>query len=237
MSEQLKNQLRDYFEFVDEEQGAVEIADLQERGVAEQPVRPAEKPVPEATEPWPEFEDAVEPSASPWTRFKVPAVSASLGLAVAAPVAVGLFLILSSSNTEPDVRAPAGNAPTTTVPPALEPEPEAPVEIEVSAVDEALSVGDAYFAGRNAGDVDSVLALFTADAAFSNNFGPDVWDLAAFELDLAWNLAQGETLVVSQECTVADEVPGASVSIKCVYGTHDAPGLAVDSPLIPTPRG
>ena len=53
-----------------------------------------------------------------WTRFKRPLVAAAALLAVAVPVAVGLFLILSSSATMPDPRTPAVEAPTESAPPA-----------------------------------------------------------------------------------------------------------------------
>ena len=232
MSDSLKKQLRDYFEFVDEEQGAVDVTALEKSRRVQQSVRPGQTPVQETTEPWHEMPGDVEGLEDDmWTRFKRPLVAAAAMLAVAVPVAVGLFLILSSSDTVPDVRTPAGNAPTTTVSPVIEPEAEALVEVEVSTVDEALAVADAYFEGRNAGDADSVMALLAPDTMLVDSFSFGNVGRVEWELDLVWDLAQG-TILTSPECTVVDDQ--AAVTIRCVHGTHDAPGQAVGSPLIPT---
>jgi hypothetical protein len=106
------------------------------------------------------------------------------------------------------------------------------IQAQGVTVDSATEINNAYYAAYQTGDMDSVTALFTSDATFNVEFSGDL-DRTAFELDLAWTLAQAGTLT-SPECTVIDEVPGTAVTISCEYGIHDALGVAVGSPRIPT---
>lgn len=105
-------------------------------------------------------------------------------------------------------------------------EPTTPVSAQFT-VDQALEVNRAYFEAYNAGDVDSLLALFTDDATFSANL------VDPGELRLVWSVAQGTTLT-PPECTIVDEIAGSAVVISCEYGTLQAPSLAIDEPAVPT---
>jgi hypothetical protein len=76
------------------------------------------------------------------------------------------------------------------------------------------------------------LDLFTADAAFEDNWSgtlvrPD------WEPRLAWDMAQGET-VTAHDCSVLDEVPGATVTVTCQHETRDPVILAIASEPMPT---
>ena len=154
-------------------------------------------------------------------------------LKTVAPMVVMVVIVAACSSSEDDA-SPATTAPppapTTTATPVTT-QPPTTTTAPSFTVDEALAVSDAYFAAHNGGDIDSVFALFTADATFADNWS-GVLDRTGWEPRLAWDMAQGETLT-SPECTVVDEVPGA-VTLSCGHGTHDAVVLAIGSAVIPT---
>ena len=110
MSDSLEQQLRDAFKLVDEQRTTVDISSLQERAVAEGPVRADQQPVPDTGESWPEFEDDTEESRPGlWDVLTRPRVFTAFMAVLAVPVAV--VLILSSSDTEPPPRAERGSEP------------------------------------------------------------------------------------------------------------------------------
>lgn len=110
--------------------------------------------------------------------------------------------------------------------------------------DRALAFVDEYFTTHNAGDIDATFALFTDDAVFDDTYDvsseeqiPDEAeggiDRAGWEPRFAWDLAQGERLS-TPDCTILDDVAGTAVTLRCRYGTRDAPGSAIDATEIPT---
>ncbi len=106
MSAPLQTQIRDYFFFVDEEQGAVDITAMQERQIVD-PVRPIQPPV------------APRRARLGWL----------VGVAAAAvTIAILLPLLLFSSSTVPDVGTdtPVATTPPTTPPTSLATPPTAP---------------------------------------------------------------------------------------------------------------
>jgi hypothetical protein len=109
---------------------------------------------------------------------------------------------------------------------------EVATQTEGVTVDSALDVNEAYFAAFNAGDSDAVLALFTDDATFFDNFSGSV-DQQDWELGLIWDMAQ-ETTLTSPDCTVVEEVPATAVTISCEHETRDSLVQAVGAPHVPT---
>ena len=103
---------------------------------------------------------------------------------------------------------------------------ETPVVDKPFGPDSALDVSESFIAAHNDGDFDAVLALFTADATFSDTYTlmsarPD------WEPRLAWDIASEEVLL-SSECAVTDEVLGSTVTVTCEYGSQGAVGVAAD---------
>jgi hypothetical protein len=143
VSDPLRTQLRKYGTFHEEEQGAVDISELQEPERADQRVQADHPDTPETLEKWPGFEDDPDDQrVGLWTRFKRPLVGTALGLSVAVPVAIGLFLILSSSTTEPNIRAAGEDAPVP-VPAEVSPPNEPPTEAAPQQVPQPTPPGQA----------------------------------------------------------------------------------------------
>lgn len=102
----------------------------------------------------------------------------------------------------------------------------------------ALATAEAFLGAQDAGDLDSVFAMFTNDATYVLNIGPqsaiysspatiaasDV-GLRGFEPAIAWTMATGKTSA-SPECAVVDAVPVVSVTISCEYDNHHALAVA-----------
>ena len=59
MSDRLEEQLRDYGVFLDEEQGAVDVSALRERGALERVARPSRSPRSEPDDDWEDFDMSV----------------------------------------------------------------------------------------------------------------------------------------------------------------------------------
>jgi hypothetical protein len=194
MSDPLKMQIRKYAACLAERQHAAGRAAVQERASVEQSARSSDPVVEETPELWPGFEDYDDDSPdSLWTRLKRPLGAAALGFAVAVPVAVGLFLILSSSDTGPDLNAGGAGAPVAA-------QPSAPVAFSAEG---ALVVSESYFEAFNDHDVEGVSVLFAEDATYADNWtetsGREYW-----ESEFAWDIAQGGTQP-DAECVVREE--------------------------------
>ncbi len=183
MSDAPNKQLREYGEFHDEEQDAVTMAEIRERGVAEIPVRQEQTPAPETTEPWPEFEGEVEESRpSLWDALLRPRVLAALGSVVAVATVIGLVVILSSADTDSPPRAedvsgptasPAGGAPVPTQPPA----PVATPAPAVSSLTWSRVADDEFVSG---GPIDQTMQSVTVGgpglvAVGADSSGAAVW--------------------------------------------------------------
>jgi len=181
---------------------------------------------------------AVAPDLEPWMRPRTPDELAEepeqrrwSGALVAAAafaalvVAGGVASLLTSVGSEEVGPATPAIPATTQIPPTT------PAPFSVT---EALAVGDAYFAAYDGGDFDSVIALFTDEATFENNWRwAAILDREAWEPWLAMTLAEGETLT-SSNCSVVGEAPGGAMTISCEHGSSDAVTLAIGSPPVVT---
>lgn len=134
----------------------------------------------------------------------------AIALAALATVSCGS----SEGNGAPETTPPP---PPTTAPPAT------------FGPDEALAVAHAYAEAYNAGDTEGVLALFVADATFSDNFGAQ--SRSDWEHLLAWNAGQG-TVLDAFDCTVTDE-DGNAITVSCSLENRDALTQAVGAPAVP----
>lgn len=110
---------------------------------------------------------------------------------------------------------------------------ERPAEVTAVSVDLALSAASAYFAAFNSGDVEAVVALFPAGAAFSDSIAGsatrDEW-----EQRLAWNLAQGTTLATPDCLVPADDRQDELTVVECQSSTSNAAIDAVGARPVPT---
>ena len=104
---------------------------------------------------------------------------------------------------------------------------ETPVADQPFGPTSALDVSESFVAAHNAGDFDGVMVLFTEDATFSDSHNPQSMR-PDWEPRFAWDIA-GEEMLLSQTCTVTDEVPGVTVTVTCEYGSQDAVGVAADA--------
>ena len=179
----MKTKIRDLFAFVDERQRPVDITALQERGVVERRVRVDHTPAPESTEPWPEFEDEAEESRpSMWDVLARPRVFAALMAVMAVPVAVALVLILSSSNTEPPVRAEGGSEPAASQAgdaPVATPAGDAPVATEPAADGTETALGATEPDVVVGGEGDGGEPLLVAPPGSVFRFDPETNQIAA----------------------------------------------------------
>lgn len=145
-----------------------------------------------------------------WWSSRLPLGLAAAGVLVVVGLAVGI-----SALQDDDEVTPAGDAQT-------------------FGTESALETVEAYFVAYNAGDLDSVLALFTDEATFSDSFSSSevrpVW-----EPRLAWDLAH-ERAFTSPDCSVVDEVPGSTVTVACEFASRSAVEVAagVDVPITAT---
>jgi hypothetical protein len=148
------------------------------------------------------------------------AILAAAAAAVVIVIAAVALFDGTEKSAEIDVAGPADiDAPE---PEQLTPEPT------IFGAESSLAVVDEYFATYNAGDFDSLLALFTDDASFSSNVPVPVG-----KLRITWSLAQGSALT-SPECAVVDEVAGVAVTVSCEHGTLQSTELAVGAPAVST---
>jgi hypothetical protein len=95
--------------------------------------------------------------------------------------------------------------------------------------DDALSVADSYFEEYNAGNDEAVVALLTPDATvtwFSRS-------RSEWEMITAFFVGQG-TILSPPECTVTEEVLGASATVFCDFETHSGVMQAVGAPPVST---
>ena len=148
-----------------------------------------------------------------------------------APMLVMILIVAACSSSDNDA------SPATTVPPPA-PTTTAATTVPAVTVDEALAVSSDYIEAFNTGDSDSVLALFTPDAALSEKYTGmsdsfEAIDRGFFEQDLAWSTAQGTTFT-SPECAATDDGAGAEVTVVCEFGWLHAAEKAVDAPPVPT---
>lgn len=134
----------------------------------------------------------------------------------------------TATTTEPPATTAAPAATTTTAAPPTTTTAAGPSAEMQAAFDDSLAVKDDFFIAFNSGDAAAVMALFTPNAEFADNFGAT--DRQWFEELLAWNIAQG-TRYTPSNC-VADEAADA-VTVTCPFITHDVLTLASGGPPVP----
>lgn len=150
------------------------------------------------------------------TGLLVAVTAAALVLIIGA---VTLVASRSDSNTAP-ADAPA---PPTTVQVDSEAAPA------VTTAD-ALAVSNAFFVAYNAGDVETLMGLFTSAATYGDNFSADRTGEEQ-EMLFEWNAAQGTTLT-SQGCNVDADGQDNVVSVVCTGANHDALSQALPAPPV-----
>ena len=95
--------------------------------------------------------------------------------------------------------------------------------------DEALAVGDAYFAALDATDVDAARGLFASDATVIGSLNLEVF-FEEWELIGAWDQAQRAVRTV--EGCVADQPDGAPITVTCEWTDHQYIAQAVGAPPV-----
>lgn len=130
-------------------------------------------------------------------------------------------LFLDRSGTE----VPPAETPTTSV-------VEQAIADPTITPSDALNTANAFYVTHNALDPAEVLALFSANATFSNNFTGTV-TAEDNEMTLVWNVTQG-TKLTSEGCRVTQTGPAQSLNVECVGMTRDALSRALSTPGVPT---
>ena len=95
-----------------------------------------------------------------------------------------------------------------------------------------MITANAFYVAYNAGESDEVLALFSADATFRNNFTGST-NTEDSEMVLVWDAAQG-TELTSGGCTVTPTEPRQLLNVLCVGETRDALSQALGTSAVPT---
>ncbi len=238
MSTDLHTQLAEYGRYQRSERRPVELSDIQ---AAVDAARPPVAPSPNHTTKFgPDERELImidAPNGETATARMNWRSRPRLGMlaAAAAVILIGGIVLFNSDdstriNSDDSTRIDLVDTPTDVD--DSEPTEQFAPEIPVFGRESSLAVVEDYLAAHNGGDIDSVFALFTADATYSDSFSSPM-DRSSWEPRFAWDLAQGETLV-SPDCGVVNEVAGTSVTISCTFGTLDAIGLAVNAVEIPT---
>lgn len=141
--------------------------------------------------------------------------------AVGAVVIIGTVMFVADGS---DSNTTASVAPTPTT---LQASAQATTPLDEG---DALAMSNAFFVAYNAGDIETLVGLFTPEATYGDNFSADRTSEEQ-EMLFAWNAAQGVTLT-SQGCDVDADGQGSVVSVVCTGATHDALSQALSAPPV-----
>ena len=105
-------------------------------------------------------------------------------------------------------------------------------------VADPAAISRAWIDAFNDGDTERALGLLTPDASLSEFYTGmssefDIIDPAFHEQQLAWETAQGSTLV-GPECLVTGDAPEAGTMVVCEFGWHPIVEQAIGDTPIPT---
>jgi len=182
---------------------------------------PVSLPIPHGREPNMQTKEQTPPQRKTPKRTRTGLLVAGTAAALVLIIgAVTLVASRSDSNTAP-ADAPA---PPTTVQVDSE---AAPTVTEA----DALAASNAFLVAYNAGDVETLMGLFTPAATYGDNFSADRTGEEQ-EMYFEWNAAQGTTLT-SQGCNVDADGQDNVVSVVCTGANHNAISQALPAPPVP----